>query len=554
MLVREGKAVSTILTVLLILVAAILGGFISYMWAIAPFYATPPDVGLSVTGVSFPLDHAGLFYVTVLNPSNSLGGTNITSIYLTAQEKSEIFNVTSTSPSLPSFLDQGDSETFQCSFNWGSYAGENLTVTVFPQSGTGSSFTVPTEFVRLTANAYFNATESVDYFFVTVFNDPLSAINLTLNSVSIDSASVSALSVNLPEVLNISGSLGIQCTYNWEDHSTPDVIIGTQEGYFAEVIQNVSSSVDLRVSDVQFNETNQNQISITLNSSSTSKTLVEVSNITISHGNITDTIDSTNSTPAFPYPVDINSSVTFNCVWSWSEVSLRGISITVMAHTSQGFASQASGFTTPAQVAARIDQVGFDLNDTGHFNVTVTNLPYSLQSVASAINVTEINFKGNIINTSEPILVGQSATLICPFNWSGFLGQEVSVIAHITYANTSTDLAPFQVSVPYFSVLSISFGDFSLGNPYMNVTVRNSEFSSKNANITNIFVQIGNTTRSIDGTLSNPRINSSGYLLGSGNEITIICPWDWSTYVGTGVTVVVQTGDGFQAPMTLIVQ
>lgn len=552
--VREDKAVSTILAILLILVAAILGGLISYMWAIAPFYRTPDNVGLSVTSVSFPVDHAGLFFVTVLNPSNSLGGTNITSIYLAVEGQSEIFNVTSTSPSLPSFLDQGDDETFQCSFNWGSYAGENLTVTVFPQSGTGSSLTAQTEFVKMTANAYFNATESVDYFFVTVFNDPLSAINLTLNSVSIDSASVSALSVNLPEVLNISGSLGIQCYYDWEAHSTPDVRIGTQEGYFAEVVQNASSSVDLRVSDVQFNETNQHQVSITLNSSSTSTTLVDVSNITISHGNITDTINSTDSAPAFPYPININSSVTFNCGWTWSDVSLRSISISVVAYTSQGFVSQASSFTTPAEVAARIDQVGFDLNDTGHFNVTITNMPYSLQSVASAINVTEINFKGNIINTSESISVGESATLICPFNWSGFLGQSISVIAHVAYANTSLDLASFQVNVPYFSVLNVSFGDSSLGNPYLNVTVRNSEFSSKNANITNIFVQIGNTTQSIDGTLSNPRIDSSGYLLGSGNEITMVCPWDWSTYVGRAVTVIVQTGDGFQASMTLIVQ
>ena len=81
--------------------------------------------------------------------------------------------------------------TVRCNFNWGAYAGKNVTVTVFPLTGTGVSFTVQTEFVGLTANAYFNATETVESFYMTVQNDANSAINVTLTGVSIDTVPLS---------------------------------------------------------------------------------------------------------------------------------------------------------------------------------------------------------------------------------------------------------------------------------------------------------------------------------------------------------------------------
>jgi hypothetical protein len=98
---------------------------------------------------------------------------------------------------------------------------------------------------------------------------------------------------------------------------------------------------------------------------------------------------------------------------------------------------------------------------------------------------------------------------------------------------------------------NVTFADFPLGNPYMNVTVGNSVFSKTNATIVQIFIQTQNGTQPIDGTISYPKISPQGYPVVAGTEQTITCPWDWSQYVGTNVTVVVQTADGFQAPTTL---
>lgn len=545
---KDFRAVSTILAVLLILAAAILGGLISYMWAIAPFFATPTNVSLSITSANFPLYHADYFAVTVLNPSYSSSGTNITSIYVTVANETSVFNVTDTNPLLPVFLDVGASATVRCNFNWGAYAGENITVNVSPQSGIGATYTVQPSFVKLTATAFFNATQTVKSFVMLVENDANSAINLTLTGVSIDGAAVSAVSTILPEVINVSNTISVTCFYDWQGHSAPVVVAETQEGYNAEVIEQVNASALLLVDNVQFNETNPGRINVTLLNSPGSTTPVNIANITIAHGNITDVINGTLSNPALPYPLDVNASVTLNCDWDWANESYRNMTLSVTAFTTQGFVSQTATFTTPAEVAARVDQTEFDLGDTGHFTVNVTNLPYSLQQ----INVTAIDFNNNAINISSPLLAASGqAAFVCEFNWSSFVGQNANITTHVTYDDGNNSLLlPFRANVTYFEISSVSFSDFSLGNPYMNVTVSNSQFSKTNANITQIFIQTENGTQTIDGTISYPQI-SPQYPLAAGTEQTITCPWNWSPYAGQDVTVIVQTADGFQASITL---
>jgi hypothetical protein len=551
------KAVSTLVAILLILVAAILGGLISYMWAISPFYATPTNVGLTVTSVDFQVNHADYFDVTVLNPSYSLGGTNIASVFIEVQGEGNVFNVTDTSPSLPVFVDQGAATTLRCYFSWGSYSGKNMTVTVFPQTGVGGSFPVQTQFVGLTSNTFFNANESIEYFTMIVQNDQLSAINLTLTSVSLDSEDVThnvhviGQNQTLPVPLNIGESTALQCVKDWQGHSSPDVVIGTQEGYKVESKQNVSASALLQVSDVQFNESNPDRIIVTLNSSSESMTSVTVSNITIAYGNTSNVINGTLSSPALPCPLGINSSLTLDCEWNWSDISYRNMTISVTANTTQGFVSLTSTFTTPLEAYARINQARFDQNDTGDFYVDTANLLYSLQ----AINVTGVSFNGVAVSmTPQVINAGEQASILCTYNWSSFVGQTVSIVAHLTYGSNSSLTATFQVTVPVFMVVNLSFGTSEVGTPYMNVTVRTSEFSSTSENITRISVLTANTTQLIDGTLCFPAITPGGYQLAAGTEATIVCPLSWNQYSGSNVTVTVQTAEGFQASKTSIVQ
>jgi hypothetical protein len=531
---------------LIILVAFVLGALIAYLWAIAPFYMVSNQV--NVTDAAFPVDDANYFNVTVVNPSNSPGTTNITYVSLTGEGQVEPINVSSVSPSLPVSLDRGVSATLECQASWGDFAGKNLTVHVLSLNSPEATFQVTPQFVQLTVSASFNATESVQYFDVTVTNNANSAIDLNLSSVSLDYQPVSSLSVTPPTSVAKGQSVSFRCFSSWEGHPQPLVSVETLQGYTASVRETVGSSALLLIENLKFNEENSTRASMVLTNSAESATLVDVANITVSHGNVTDVISGNMSSPSLPYPLDVNSSVTLDCVWNWTDSSLRSTNVTVTAYTSQGFVSSPLSIVTPAKVDGRIDHAVFDLEDTGHFTLNVTNLAYSLQS----INVTGVDFNQTSTTITPTLLApGIQAALVCGFNWSTFLGQHVTVSANVTYGgNVSMVLRLYNVTAPYYNITNVEFDRFSLGNPYVNVTVRNSEFSKRNATVTQITVNTENVTFLIDGTISYPKI-SGGYAVPTGTETTFVCPWDWSPYVGQDVTITVQTADGFTASMTL---
>ena len=123
--VRKGiKAISTLLAILLMLLSAIFGALLAYMWTMAPFYSEPNTVDLIVTNLNFPVDHGTYFDLTVMNPSHSIGGTNITDIYIESLGLNET-SITASLPALPLFLDRGTEQTFNCSLDWGGLAGRS---------------------------------------------------------------------------------------------------------------------------------------------------------------------------------------------------------------------------------------------------------------------------------------------------------------------------------------------------------------------------------------------------------------------------------------------
>ena len=211
---KRVKAISTLFAILLILLSAIIGALIAYTWTMAPFYLESDTLDLVVTGVNFPVDDANHFNVTVLNPSHSTSGTNITAIYVTAGG----FNgssITDSQPALPIFLDKGTSQTITCSLAWGSLAGSLIAVHVLTANNTEAGFSVQTQQVSLGVDTSFNASQSAEYFNVTVTNQP-SLINLTLSSVLLNYNSVdNNLNITLPAVIPANQTLTFTCFANW---------------------------------------------------------------------------------------------------------------------------------------------------------------------------------------------------------------------------------------------------------------------------------------------------------------------------------------------------
>jgi hypothetical protein len=348
------------------------------------------------------------------------------------------------------------------------------------------------------------------------------------------------LSITLPAVVPANQSLSFTCFKNWANLVQPIVTVQTLENYTAQT-QEPIPSVNLQVTQVTFNETNTDEADVTLLNSADTVNSLSVTNITFAYGDTVDVINGSLSNPALPTEIDQNQTVVFACAWNWTDISYRDMEVTVTAYTEQGFVSQTETVTTPPGVAAEINNVLFDLNDTSRFLVNMTNMPYSLDP----INVTEVDLDQNQTSTSATLIAaGAQSTFPCLFNWSSFVGQNVTVTAYITYGSNES-LLTYNLTIPYLEITNASFFYLSPGSPYVNVTVHNSEFSNINVTITQVYVETEN------GTV--PIVSAAGQKIPVGTDVEMLCPWQWSPYVGQDVTIIIQTADGYRTSATFIV-
>lgn len=545
-LLKEKKSISTLILIILILCSIVFGAVLSYMWVMAHFYLEPEDtVDLVITEVNFPVDHADYFYVTVMNPSHSASGTNITEIYFTVEGDTNLYDVKDTYPEeLPIILERATSKTVKCLMNWGNFSGKIITVHVSGLNASGATRSVKTEFVKLEVQAYFNATENCKYFNVTVKNNALSAINLTLTNVyfgDIDYVPVINMTIELPTNIMIGTTIDFQCFVDWQGYWKPLVQVKTLEGYIAEIRKEVSSVVILQITDVTFNETDPNDISITLFNGEESATFIDVTNVTLTDDNGTEYI-----IRLFDLPLRINKTetVTLNCVWNWTDY--RDRNVTIIAYTQQGFTSSPKTVKTPQPIVFKITELSFNITDTGYFLVNVKNMPCSLQDV----NVTQIKFNENTTDFESQIVPrdGKERQLNCPFDWKDFRGANVNITVHtaegLNISETITlPSVRLEIGLPTFDELAI-------GIPYVNITISNTIFSARNVTITQIIFETENATYVIDGTLTNPKLIPDGYFLIIDAKITVVCPWNWTPYSTQNLTITVQTAEGFSTSQT----
>jgi hypothetical protein len=531
------KAVSTIILIILILCSAVFGALLSYMWVMGNFYLEPETVNLVITQVDFPVDHADYFYVTVMNPSHSPSGTNITEIYFTVEGDNKLYNVTDTSPkSLPITLEKGTSKTIKCLTNWGEFAGKTIAVHVSATNASGAEASAETKFVKLEATTRFNATVSCKQFNVTITNDPQSAINLTVTNIKVDLLPIENASL-LPDDQNVTfpmnlfngTSVSLRCLYNWENFKNPTVRVETSEGYYAEASTNATASVLLLATDAVFNETKTDELDITVFNSEDSSTPVDISNIDLTYSNGTKYyINGSLASPSLPHTLQRNSNVTFRCVWSWRDYWDKNVSITV--YTRQGYTSVPKMVKTPPEIALKI-MANFNLTDTDHFLLNVTNMPYSFKNVT----VTQIKLDTNQTSfTPQNITAGDWKQFNCTFNWTVFRRNTVTATV-----NASNVIVFQNVTLPYMylKIINANFTTTENGKNF-NVTIKNIENSLLNANITRIVVRFENeTVFKVDGI---------EYIIEVGKNATLTFSWDWSLCKNKEVTISVYTSEGLE--------
>ena len=542
---REMRAVSTLVMILLVLCSLIVGALLSYMWVMSGYYYEASGTDLIITEALFPPDHADYFNVTIMNPTHS-ASTNITDIYMTSEDNVTAQTVTDTYPDVfPISIERATSKTIKCLKNWSEFAGKSITVHVFTSDNTGTSKTVDTQPVKLEITTDINPTISLKRFNVTVRNPVGSARNLTLARVLVNRVSVQNTTLTLPSNLSVAGTVTIECTYNLEDLEEPVIRVETEEGYYAEVATNIVAKLEWYVTEVLFNEENPTDMNVTIFNPNTSTIHVDICNITLVYGNTTSYINGNLTNPPFAPYYRLNSSetVTFsNCTWDWG--SYRNQNVTVNVHTLQESAPASLTVGTPGPTNLRIAALNFNLSDTGHFTMNVSNA----KSSAEAITPTWISLNGNNASfTSQVIPVGETRQFSCTFDWSSLRGATATVnvsSASGLYSSRSVTLPSVDLTISD----TIDFNETAEGFLYVNVTITNSAFSTRSVTITEITFTTPNSTDTINGTT--PRLVPNGYPLAINAKVALICPWYWQDYYDQTLTVTVKTAEEFSATRT----
>lgn len=253
--------------------------------------------------------------------------------------------------------------------------------------------------------------------------------------------------------------------------------------------------------------------------------------------------------PSLPQKLDPAQSVSFNCTGDWG--TFKELSIVV--ETSQGFIAHylAQNLATPALL--NLTEANFRIEDTKHFTLTIQNEPSSPTRVdISSVEFTLEDGTKPQVTITPPIeelfsyyyrlYPSNSCILTCEWDWTNYRDKTLRITVHTKqgFEKTFSTKTPPPINM---TILNTSFNTADMTR--FNITVKNSPYSIKNANITRITVTLENGTNiELNGTKITPALPS---LINVNANKTFICPWNWTSFQNSNITITVYTAEGYSA-------
>jgi len=196
---------------------------------------TPPTVVWNVTDVKFDLDYTKYFSVNVTNTPCSLHEINVTKIQLDG-------NLTITDPPF-AVLYSGEQITFNCTFDWKNFIGENVTITVLTEDGLNVSrlIIIPSVGLKLPDKPVISEL-LFPYINITISNSNNSLQNVTITKIIFETGNETYEidgTLTYPTLapdgysLKIGEKVTIVCPWNWALYLGENlkVTIYTAEGF-----------------------------------------------------------------------------------------------------------------------------------------------------------------------------------------------------------------------------------------------------------------------------------------------------------------------------------
>ncbi len=332
-----------------------------------------------------------------------------------------------------------------------------------------------------------------------------------------------------------------KCLWNWANYTGETVkIIAFLADGSGPTFEAETPLVDLKITDLSFNSTiSVTHFNVTVQNSPSSVTHVNITGVTADK----ELISPENLSIPLPYTLDLDKSVSFKCMWVWTNYQDKNV--TVAVYTAQGYAVYHIRLT-PKPVNLTITDVLFNVTDTTRFNVTILNSEDS----PTYVNITRITVtvenqivqewtveNGTEVEPNLPYFLNSSSLQMfsCPWNWTDQRDKNVT----ITVYTLQGFMVQSTQSIPAPIILEIINPIFNpLETNSFNVTVRNSEFSIMDANVTEISVNVDGISENITDVF--PPLQG-GITLPPGINQTFTCSWNWAAYSGSNVTIVVKT-------------
>lgn len=357
-LLKSTKGISALSLFILLFVSGIVGAVFSYLWTVGYYvdigFRVPQGITtITITNVTFPSEDANYFNVTVLNPTYSEGDASITSIAMISATN-DVRLPKFVEPSIPYPLRKGEDITFKCNLNWGEYAGQNLTVAIFVEEGSGGIKSYETKFAKMEITEFaYNTTVTITQFNITVrnwsnFALDISEIRLGIDKIPSDYILVEGQNMTFPINVPENESRVLICNWPlWDAEANSGylgviniITVETLQGYNDIHTETFSNPVLLTLSNVTYPQANATRF--ILSNDPQSPHHVNLSNITISIGNETFKGITCNATG---YVLENGFNVTILCEderLNWD--NWRGEQIVIRVYTSQGFLAKIEEF------------------------------------------------------------------------------------------------------------------------------------------------------------------------------------------------------------------
>jgi hypothetical protein len=411
--------------------------------------------------------------------------------------------------------------------------------------------------------------QDTSFFNVTILNPSYSPseANITRIATSTKDGLIHNITTTFPPLpytlpkatRDFSGSETFTCLWNWANYTGETVgIIAFLADGSGPTTEVEAPLVDLRITEVSFDSSiSVTHFNVTVQnfaSSTTHNITIDITEISVTaEGGIK--LNITEITPQLPWPLNPADSRNFTCTLDWTEY--QNARVTVAVYTSQGYMD----YTTvklPLPVILEITDVLFDVTNTSRFDITVKNDNVS----PTYLNVTEIGViignqtvrrwtmeNGTAVNPPIPFTLnrGSTETFVCPWNWTDYRDEEVTVVIDTLQGFTANYSQPTPPPVN-LNITNLTFDP--INTEQVNFTVLNSEFSLTDTEITEVLVTIeDDIVANLTGNLDLPMPLSRTH------SIDFTGPWNWGIHLGENATVVVETKQGYSFnsdPITLV--